>query len=191
MFYTNHQVTKVSMKELALKAKSELLVTLFGNKTPNVYRVLNNDEGVLVIQDVDCAYNVPVLDNSVEVLYQGSKSLKCSKITTSWDAPITVNANCGKFVYQKEVTSTVTEDTPIAIGDELTGYIDETIYVRIIVAAVSDTQLVLNCFDTKTESTFFAILDKNTLNSAGSWKIYDEHTGKILLIDSHEVRWNK
>ena len=213
MFYTNREVTKVEMKEIALKAKSEILITLPSNKNSDIYRVLNNEEGVLVVQNVDCAYNVYVLDNNVEVLYQGDKAIKCgiNSITTSSGAPITIDVNCDKFVYQKEVTSTLKQEAPIEVGDEFAGYTDEDIYVHITVAAASDTQLVLNCFDTKTENAFFAILDKNTLNSDGDWKIYventgkrllidkntgkrsliDKNTGKRLLIDSSIVRWNK
>jgi hypothetical protein len=189
MFYTNRQVTKVSMKDIALKAKSELLVTLSGNKNRDFYRVLNNDEGVLVIQDVNCAYIVYVLDNSVEVLYRGDKDIKCgvNAITTSCGVPITLNADCTKFVYQKEVTSTVWEDDLIAIGDDFDGYLGGGLD-DFTVVAVSGTQLVLNCWDTNTQTPIFAILDKNTLNSDGDWNI-SLGQGKRLTIDSDTIKW--
>jgi hypothetical protein len=195
MFYTNRQVTKVSMKEIALRAKTVVSITQSpaNMHQPVEYKVLSNDDNVLVVQEVDCSYRVYILEGNTDVMFHGQQQLKLDTVSTSVkgvDTTVHYGDNDLRFFYEKEVTSTVKEDTPIAIGDAFDGYLAEGPYVCITIAAIYGTQLVLNCFDTKTESAFFAILDKNTLNSDGDWRLRLGQ-GKRLSINSGEIKWRE
>ena len=190
MFVRNAEVPKIETKEIALKSK--LIVTINTNTKHADYNILSNNEGVLVVQEVDCPSNVNVIQDYNKYMECGPDKTEILDIFIKVDRntiPIRFSYDSkSKFVYSKQVTTHVRQDVRIASGDEFVGYLNDENHVVITISAFSDEQLVLNCHDTDSGKSFFAILDKDTLNTDGDWKIYLE-IGGVLYLDSSDVRY--
>jgi hypothetical protein len=193
MFVRNTKVDVIKTKEIDLKVNS-LVKTTRKSQTID-WRVLSNQDGTLVIQEVGWGYNVSVIKDNEEFRRCGQDRIKLDSISIEVcknNTPVYFSQiNKTKFVYQKEVSTSNYLDVPIVIGDEFHGYIYDD-YVFITITAVTHNQLVLNCSNTENSESFFAILDKNTLKSDGLWKINTNVAGlvpQILVVDSDDVRY--
>jgi hypothetical protein len=189
MFVQKSKITKVEMKEFALKLKSVLSIDLSkGVCSPQKYRVLSNESDAMVVQHIDCLYCVETFYGDTNTMHTASSSTHVGSVTyNTKDKEHSVYFKGDQFFYQREVTSVVNGLAPIVKGNDFAGYTKEDVYVHVVVANVSDTQLVLSCYDTKTGGSTFVVLDKNTLVRDGDWVINQD--GEQLSIDVNTLQW--
>ena len=202
MFVQNREVDNIEIVETPIKNGTEVVIKYYDDQAElyvdGNFRVISNSEYILVVQLISSPHKVYVLDGDGYSMFYGARDIKISSTKIKYKNEL-VDVEAGEqFFYNKEVKSVIHQDVPIAVGDNFSGTIECDYecddYINIMVVAVSDEQLVIQCLNTyRDDETFFVVLDRPDItysNDTLGW-ILALPSGKFLRIEnvSFPFRW--